>query len=266
MKDKEGSDKPIKIRGGKEVASEVHKDNCDGARFIAENPIKRQIKINQFPWTEKQKDFFRVALHPHTKIIFVSGPAGTSKTLLATYCALQLLNLKSVEEIMYLRSAVESSDKSLGYLPGNADEKLKFFNLPFLDKLDELLGEGKSEKLIAEKRVSMFPVNFARGMNWNAKCIILDESQNCTEKEIITVLTRMGKGSKAFILADPMQTDIKTEKLQGSFERMIEVFGDEESKEKGIHTFKFNEEDIMRSELLKYLIKKLWEGNIEHGS
>ena len=257
MKDRQGSDKPIKIRGGKEVASEVQKDNCDGARFIAENPIKRQIKINQFPWTEKQKDFFRVALHPHTKIIFVSGPAGTSKTLLATYCALQLLNLKSIEEIMYLRSAVESSDKSLGYLPGNADEKLKFFNLPFLDKLLELLTAGCAEKLEQEHRVSMFPVNFARGMNWRAKCVILDEAQNSTEKEIMTVLTRLGEGSRAFILADPMQIDLKGYEKHGGYSNLSDIFSDEDSLQHGIYHFTFDENDIMRSELVKFLIKKL---------
>jgi phosphate starvation-inducible PhoH-like protein len=259
MKNKEGSNKPIKIRGGKELANEVRKDNCDETRFIAENPIKRQIKINQFPWTEKQKDFFRVALHPHTKIIFVSGPAGTSKTLLATYCALQLLNLKSTEEIMYLRSAVESSDKSLGYLPGNADEKLKFFNLPFLDKLVELLAEGRAEKLEQENRISMFPVNFARGMNWKAKCVILDEAQNSTEKEIMTVLTRLGEGSRAFILADPMQTDLKGHEKHGGYSNLANIFSDEDSLQHGIYHFTFDENDIMRSELVKFLIKKINE-------
>lgn len=257
MKKKDGFDKPIKIRGGKELADEVRKDNCDDTRFIAENPIKRQIKINQFPWTEKQKDFFRVALHPHTKIIFVSGPAGTSKTLLATYCALQLLNLKSIEEIMYLRSAVESSDRSLGYLPGNADEKLKFFNLPFLDKLLELLTAGSADKLEQENRVSMFPVNFARGMNWKAKCVILDEAQNSTEKEIMTVLTRLGEGSRAFILADPMQTDLKGFEKTGGYENLASIFSDEDSLQQGIYHFTFNEDDIMRSELVRFLIKKL---------
>jgi len=257
MKNRDGDHKPIKIRGGKELATEVRKDNCDESRFIAENPIKRQIRVNQFPWTEKQKDFFRVALHPHTKIIFVSGPAGTSKTLLATYCALQLLNLKSIEEIMYLRSAVESSDKSLGYLPGNADEKLKFFNLPFLDKLTELLTGKQAEKLEQENRISMFPVNFARGMNWQAKCVILDEAQNSTEKEIMTVLTRLGEGSRAFILADPMQTDLKGFDKTGGYQNLAQIYSDEDSLQHGIYHFTFDEDDIMRSELVKFLIKKL---------
>ena len=103
----------------------------------------------------------------------------------------------------------------------------------------------------------MFPVNFARGMNWAAKCIILDEAQNSTIKEIITVLTRLGKGCKCFILADPMQTDLKNSHIMGGYEKLIKVFNDEESKEMGIHTFSFGEEDIMRSELVKFLIAKL---------
>tara|TARA_Y100000310_G_scaffold13881_1_gene14180 strand:+ start:1954 stop:2766 length:813 start_codon:yes stop_codon:yes gene_type:complete len=225
--------------------------------FVNPNPTKRNLKIKQFPWTERQKEFFKIALDNDTQIVFVNGPAGSAKTLLAVYCGLQLLNRKIISDIMYIRSAVESSDSRLGYLPGNADEKLKFFYIPFLDKLDELLAETRVEKLEQENRISMFPVNFARGMNWNAKCIILDEAQNSTIKEITTVLTRLGKNSRCFILADPMQTDLKNNNIIGSFENMSELFSDEESLSHGIHTFSFTEEDIMRSELVKFLVKKL---------
>jgi phosphate starvation-inducible PhoH-like protein len=238
----------------KQVAQEI--EEALSSNFNP-NPIKRQIKIKQFPWTDKQKEFFKIALSPDTKIVFVRGPAGTSKTLLAVYCALQLLNLKAISDIMYLRSAVESSDRSLGFLPGSAEEKLRFFNLPFLDKLEELLLEKRVTKLEEEGRISMFPVNFARGMNWAAKCIILDEAQNSTIKEITTVLTRMGENSRCFVLADPMQTDLKNEQLQGGFEKMHTIFSDEESKENGIKIFEFNEDDVMRSRLVKFLTKKL---------
>jgi len=251
----------IKIRGDKEFTEELISENHK-RKYQADNPIKKIIKINQFPWTDKQKEFFKIALNPNAKIVFVHGPAGTAKTLLSTYCALQMLNMKVINSIMYIRSAVESSDKSLGFLPGTADEKLRFFNMPFLDKLDELLTNSKPDKLEQEKRISMFPVNFARGMNWTDKCIILDEAQNSTIKEIITVLTRMGNGSRCFILADPMQTDLKHEDKQHGFEKMFDLFNeDEESIEKGIHTFTFDEEDIMRSELIKFLIKKLKDIN-----
>ena len=129
-----GQSSKVKIRGDRKTA----KDLTETSRKIPRtpNPIKKQIKINQFPWTEKQKEFFRVALDPSTNIVFVNGPAGTAKTLLSVYCGLQLLNMKAADDIMYLRSAVESSDKSLGYLPGDANEKLRFYNLPLLDKLE----------------------------------------------------------------------------------------------------------------------------------
>tara|TARA_B100000287_G_scaffold274241_2_gene258271 strand:- start:829 stop:1614 length:786 start_codon:yes stop_codon:yes gene_type:complete len=246
----------LKIRGAKDVAKDLNSAKIQN-EFVIENPIKRIIKINQLPWTEKQKEFFRIALHPTTNIVFVNGPAGTAKTLLATYCGLQLMNMKLISDIMYLRSAVESSDQSLGYLPGSADDKLKFFNMPFVDKLQELLSESKAQKLEQDKRVSMFPVNFARGMNWTGKCIILDEAQNSTIKEITTVLTRMGRGSKCFILADPMQTDIRHEAKHGGFVKMSKVFSDEESLQQGIYNFEFTHDDIMRSELVKFLISKL---------
>ena len=251
----------LKIRGGKEIVKDIE-DAEPKKKFIVENPIKRQIKINQFPWTDKQKDFFRIALDYNTKIVFVGGPAGTAKTLLATYCGLQLLNMKSISDILYLRSAVESADRSLGFLPGNADEKLRFYNLPLIDKLEELLAETKAEKLEDEHRISMFPVNFARGMNWKGKCIILDEAQNSTEKEILTVLTRMGEGSRCFVLADPMQTDIRHEDKQGGFEKMRQIFSDEESMRMGVYSFQFSEEDIMRSEIVKFLISKTNKHNL----
>jgi len=112
----------------------------------------------------------------------------------------------------------------LGFLPGSADEKLRFYNLPFLDKLDELLTNTRPEKLEEQGRVSMFPVNFARGMNWKSKCVILDEAQNSTFKEIVTVLTRMGEGSICYVLADPMQTDLRNDRLSGGFEELKKIF------------------------------------------
>ena len=224
-----------------------------------DNPIKTKIKLKTFKWTEKQKEFFKVALHPDTRVVFVGGPAGTTKTFLATYCGLQLLNMRVLTDIMYLRSAVESSNSHLGFLPGTADEKLRFYNMPFLDKLDELTSQGTTTKLQEQHRVSMFPVNFARGMHWDHKCIILDEAQNSTIKEITTVLTRMGNNSRCFILADPTQTDLRGEINQGGFEKLFSVFSDEDSVKYGIRNFSFTEDDILRSELVKFITKRTKE-------
>mgnify|MGYP001463087882 CR=1 FL=1 len=71
--------------------------------------------------------------------------------------------------------------------------------------------------------------------------------KNSTKKEIITVLTRLGEGSRCFVLADPMQTDLRSESSQGGFESLSKTFSDDESIAMGIYSFQFSEEDIMRS-------------------
>ncbi len=96
--------------------------------FENPNPLKRTIKVKQFTWTARQKEFFKVALDRDTRVVFVNGPAGTAKSLLSVYCGLQLLNMKVISDIMYLRSAVESSESRLGFLPGSAEDKLRFYN------------------------------------------------------------------------------------------------------------------------------------------
>jgi len=238
----------------KDIANQL--EETIQSNWFSPNPLKRKIKVKNFPWTEKQKDFFKIALHPQTNIVFVNGPAGTSKTLLSVYCGLQMLNMKCISDVMYLRSSVESSDQRLGYLPGSAEEKLAYYKIPLLEKLDELLPETTTERLEKEGRISMFPVNFARGVNWSSKCIIMDEAQNCTTKEITTILTRLGEGSKCFVLADPMQTDLHGNR--SGFQKMYDLFkDDQESLERGVYTYQFTEEDVMRSELVKFLVKKL---------
>lgn len=218
--------------------------------------IKDSLTIRSLKWTEKQKQFIELATNKDTRIIFVNGPAGTSKSILATYVSLLLLNEKKVSDIIYIRSAVESSDSKIGYLPGDASEKLQYYNLPFLEKLDELLPRAEVDKLEKDERISMYPINYSRGMSWAAKCIILDECQNSTKKEIVTVLTRLGEFSRCFVLADPMQTDLPQNKA-GGFEDLFHLFSDEESRAFGIHTFTFDEEDIVRSKIVKFIVNKL---------
>tara|TARA_R110000787_G_scaffold39265_4_gene98599 strand:+ start:441 stop:1229 length:789 start_codon:yes stop_codon:yes gene_type:complete len=246
-----------RAREKEEVRSIIQEDLHDGSDLVMRKPISAKFTINQLKWTDKQKELFSICLDPDTRIVFINGPAGTSKTMAAIYCGLQLLNMKWCTDLMYLRSAVESSQSKLGFLPGDADEKLAFYNMPFSDKLDRMLTDTGQKKLRAEKRISTFPVNYARGMDWPNKCIILDEAQNSAYEEITTVLTRINTGSRAFILADPMQTDLRNGS-RGGFMKMYNHFGDnEKALEHGIRTFEFTEEDVMRDPMLKYLIPEL---------
>jgi phosphate starvation-inducible protein PhoH len=217
--------------------------------------LERPVQIRQRPdLTIKQKEFLKLALDNNTKIMFLSGPSGSSKSFLATLAVLELMNLKKVSDLLYIRSIVESSDNKMGYLPGSAEEKLSPYLEPLMEKLDELLFAADINTLLKEKRVDGKPTGFLRGLSWNAKGIIMDEAQNSTFRELVTLLTRVGHFSKLFICGDPMQSDING---KSGFEKMCNVFNDVESKEKGIHVFYLTEEDIVRSEIVKYIVKKL---------
>lgn len=216
--------------------------------------LKAVLKIFQREFTEKQKQFLALAADKSSKIVFVSGPAGTAKTYLSIYHALTMINEKRVSDLIYIRSAVECSDAKLGFLPGEADEKMTPYIQPLLEKLSEFLSKGDIDILMKEERVSGIPVGFLRGLNWNAKVIIADESQNMTYKELLTLITRTGEFSKVFILGDPEQSDING---KSGFLKMLSHFDDEESRQNGIHVFRFTEDDIVRSGLVQFIIRKV---------
>jgi phosphate starvation-inducible PhoH-like protein len=218
------------------------------------NKIKNHLSIYQRNLNEKQKQFLELATDKTTKVIFVSGPAGTSKTYMAVYAALTLLNERRVSDLIYIRSAVESSEAKLGFLPGEADDKMAPYLAPLVDKLMELLPKGDVDTLKKEERISSIPVGFLRGLNWNAKVIISDEAQNMTFKELFTLITRTGEFSKVFICGDPEQSDING---KSGFLKMMSFFDDEESKANGIQVFKFTDDDIVRSGLVQFIIKKV---------
>jgi len=217
------------------------------------NKIKNLVSINTRNLNDKQKEFLEIALDKSTKIIFISGPAGTSKTYMSVYAALHLLNDRRVSDLVYIRSAVESSDNHLGFLPGAMDDKMYPYLQPLLDKLTELLPKNDIDVLMKEKRITAIPVGFLRGLHWNAKAIIADESQNLSYKELFTLITRIGEFNKVFILGDPDQSDING---KSGFTKMMNVFDNDESKNNGIRVFKFTENDIVRSELIKFIMKK----------
>lgn len=216
--------------------------------------LKGNLALKPLNWTPRQKEFLELALHKETRIIFVNGPAGSTKTILAVYSALELLNQHRVSDIMYIRSAVESADSKLGYLPGEVDDKMAYYGIPFSDKLEELLSRNDIQALTKDERIHVMPVNYIRGQSWNARFAIVDEAQNMTRKEIFTILTRVGKFSKCFVLADPAQSDINGK--SGAFVKLAKHFADTEGKAKGVHYFELAEQDIMRDELTRYLVAK----------
>jgi phosphate starvation-inducible protein PhoH and related proteins len=227
----------------------------DSPYVFQRDKIAFNINVKELPWTDKQKGFMELALDKKTKILFVRGSAGTSKTLISVYCALKLLGEKKVSDIVFVRSAVESADSKLGYLPGDLEEKFGVYLTPFHDKLDELLPTDEIKRLEKDKRFTHLPVNFARGLHFAARAIVVDEAQNLSEKELLTILTRIGPYCKVFICGDPMQSDLHNGKGH-AFQETFNLFNDELSKDNGIFTFEFTDDDIIRSEIVRFIVKK----------
>jgi phosphate starvation-inducible PhoH-like protein len=211
-----------------------------------------RFKKREFKFTEKQSRLIEIVNDPSTKVILIEGPAGTSKSLMGVYCGLTQLKDKRVDNIMYLRSVVESAQKSMGYLPGDASLKLSFFTAIIDDKLLELVEPQDIPGFHLCKKIETMPINYIRGCSWRRTFVLGDEFQNCSVKEILSTLTRIGEGSVMAICGDFRQCDIGN----SGFQKVFNLFDNEESKKQGIHTFRFTEDDIVRSEIVKFIVKK----------
>lgn len=209
-----------------------------------------QLTLRELPWTDKQKKFFEIALNKNTKVMIVKGVAGTAKTLLAVYCALKKIHEKKSAEIYYSRVPVESSIHGIGYIKGTTDEKMSPYIQPLVDKLHELLPEPQVRALLADQRVKGLPLGFLRGLNISNASFIMDEAQNCRIEDFLLVMSRMANFSNLFIIGDEQQSDVKN----SGFNRVFNAFNTDAAKERGIHTFEFTKEDIVRSEILSYII------------
>jgi len=208
----------------------------------------------KFKFSEKHQRFIQTLIDEKTKMVFADGFAGTAKTYLSVYGALTLLEAKKVDQIIYLRSVVESATQKIGHLPGELDQKFQPYSLPLIDKLDELVSKTTSDKLMKQEYIKCLPVNFTRGLTFHNSVVIIDEAQNLTRQELVTLLTRFGEDSKYVIIGDTNQSDING---KSGFKPILQAFDTDNSMVNGIHTFKFEKSEIVRSKLLKHIVQVL---------
>ena len=212
-------------------------------------------KIDQkFHLNERHKAFVDCAMNDASQIIFCDGPAGSSKTYLAVYVALSMLKEKKIDEIIYIRSIVESATRKLGSLPGEVDEKFKPWSIPMVEKCDELVGKQITNMLFESEYMKCIPVNFLRGSTFANSVVIVDESQNLTKAELTAILTRFGDHTKYVIIGDSLQSDING---RSGYTPVLAAFNHDTCEANGIHVFQFGENEIVRSEILKLIVKRL---------
>ena len=205
---------------------------------------KRQMEL----LNDEQKAAYEA--YKENDILFLVGVAGTGKSHLAVAFAIQDILDNQRSRIILSRPAVESGE-NLGFLPGDADEKIYPYMLPLYDCLDKICGrDGETRKIINEA-YELAPLAFLRGRTFSGCVCILDEAQNCTRSQLKMFLTRLGHYSKMIITGDPTQSDIP-----GGSSGLMEVMN--KCKDiKGIGFINFTEEAIVRHPLVAEIIKRI---------
>ena len=164
------------------------------------------------PKTIGQSEY--IELIEKNDIVFGIGPAGTGKTYLAMAMAIKAFKNNQVNRIILTRPAVEAGE-SLGFLPGDLQEKVDPYLRRLYDALFDILGYENYQKLVERGLVEVAPLAYMRGRTLDDAFIILDEAQNTTSQQMKMFLTRIGFGSKAIITGDVTQIDLPRGKKSG---------------------------------------------------
>lgn len=135
------------------------------------------------------------------------GPAGTGKTYLAIASAVESLENGEIERIILSRPAMEAGE-SLGFLPGDLQEKMAPYLRPLYDSLGDRLGGKKVRQYLEDGTIEIAPIGFMRGRTLNNAFIVIDEAQNCTYGQLKMILSRLGWHSTMVITGDPDQSDL----------------------------------------------------------
>lgn len=182
------------------------------------------------------------------------GYAGTGKTYLSLYLALEelLTNGQFYDRILIVRSVVPSRD--MGFLPGSAKEKARIFEEPYKQICDELFQRGDGYEILKMKKMVEFTTtSYLRGITFNRSIVIVDEMQNMSFQELDTTMTRMGDNSRVIFCGDFRQTDLtKQEDMRG-----LQNFLNITKRIPNFEYIEFGKQDIVRSGLVKdYIIAK----------
>lgn len=140
-------------------------------------------------------------------LVLALGPAGTGKTYLAIAKAVEALEAGKVGRIVLSRPAVEAGE-SIGFLPGDMEDKLAPYLRPLYDALTDRLSMKRVKALMQEGLIEIAPVGYMRGRTLNNAFVVIDEAQNCTYTQLKMLLTRLGWNSTMIVTGDPNQSDL----------------------------------------------------------
>ena len=223
-------------------------------------PINSDMLVDIEPLTDNQKVLFDH--YDSGKNIFAYGAAGTGKTFISLYKALQdVLNDDTPYEKLYIvRSLV--STREIGFLPGDHDDKAALYQIPYKNMVKymfEMATDADFEMLYGnlktQETISFWSTSFIRGTTLDNCIVLVDEMQNLNFHELDSIITRVGDNCKIIFCGDATQTDLtKSAEKDGiiDFKKIVEVM------EEDFGVIEFGLDDIVRSGLVRnYLVTKL---------
>ena len=233
--------------------------NVKAKRLRKKKPINSEMMVDIKPLTPSQETVFEY--WNNKKNLFMYGAAGTGKTFVALYLALNevLKNDSPYEKVYIVRSLV--STREIGFLPGDHEDKSYLYQIPYTNMVRymfEMPDDNSFEMLYgnlkAQETISFWSTSFIRGTTLDRAIVIVDECQNLNFHELDSIITRVGEDTRIIFCGDANQTDlVKTNERNGihnfmNILRLMNEFG----------MVEFGVEDIVRSGLIRsYLLNKI---------
>jgi phosphate starvation-inducible protein PhoH len=209
---------------------------------------------NISPLNFNQRTFFEI-YDKQASAVLLHGVAGTGKTFIALYKALEevLDSSSNFERVIVVRSAVPS--REIGHLPGDEKEKTEVYTMPYVEICEDLFNHIQPfARLQEQKMVHFLITSFVRGITLDNSVVIVDECQNMTDMELNSIMTRIGKNSKVIFCGDFRQTDLYKKNDMSGLQKFIAIADMMPS----FKTVEFTVDDIVRSKLVKeYIIARL---------
>ena len=218
---------------------------------------KLKLKLDDLdviePLTETQARFFQA--YSESQLLLLHGVAGTGKTYIALYKALEEVLEKNTtfKKVVIVRSAVPSSE--IGHLRGDEKEKTEVYQMPYEEICADLFNRKDAWKLLNEQKVVQFMItSFVRGITLEASIIIVDECQNMNDMQLNSIITRVGSRSKIIFCGDFRQTDLYKKTDMSGLKKFMVIADMMPS----VKTIEFEVDDIVRSKLVKeYILARM---------
>ena len=202
---------------------------------------------NVRPRTPGQAGYIRAIAQ--NDLVFCVGPAGTGKTYIAVAMAVAAIKRDDVRKIILTRPAVEAGEK-LGFLPGDMQAKVNPYLRPLYDALHDMMAVELVHKYMENDLLEVAPLAYMRGRTLDHAFIILDEGQNCTDKQMKMFLTRLGGSSKSVVTGDISQIDLPHDDVSGMVEAMALLRGI-----RNIGMIRLTQKDIVRHRLVQDIVE-----------